>query len=163
MASIFGLKLKGRRTFEGRDWQGNQGNLYIGNKKIAWFNDSGDGGAADIDFYGERQEREQYEKQLDEIVKQYYAKHPMTGEYADLTPDVELLIGKLIELMDDEKQYKKYAKQGYPVMIIYRKTEYGMSYYYAFRTSEAAEKWIKKENPIVLNRYDSADDFDIKG
>ena len=47
MASIFGLKLKGRRSFEGMDWQGNQGNLYIDNKKIAWFNDSGNGGPAD--------------------------------------------------------------------------------------------------------------------
>ncbi len=118
MASIFGLKLKGRRSFMGRDWQGNQGNLYLDEKKIAWYNDSGNGGPADIDFY-DISGRKENEAKLEEIVKMYYKKYPLEEQYKNLEPDVEMLIGRLIELMDDEKQYKKYAKQGYPVIDIF--------------------------------------------
>ena len=100
--------------------QGNQGNLYLDEKKIAWYNDSGNGGPADIDFY-DISGRKENEAKLEEIVKMYYKKYPLEEQYKNLEPDVEMLIGRLIELMDDEKQYKKYAKQGYPVMIAYRK------------------------------------------
>ena len=162
MASIFGLKLKGRRSFQGRDWEGNQGNLYLGNTKIAWFNDSGDGGPADIDYYDGRQGREQYELQLEEIVKKYYTKFPLQGEYADLKPDAEMLMGSLLELMDDEKQYKKYVKQGYPIMLAYRKTANGVSYYGAFKTKAGADAWIEKEKVIVLKRFENLEAFDIK-
>lgn len=160
MASIFGLKLKGRRSFEGRDWQGNQGNLYLDEKKIAWYNDSGNGGPADIDFY-DISGRKENEAKLEEIVKMYYKKYPLEEQYKNLEPDVEMLIGRLIELMDDEKQYKKYAKQGYPVMIAYRKNVNGVSYFGAYKTKEFADADIKKENLIVLQRYESLEDFDI--
>ena len=160
MASIFGLKLKGRRSFMGRDWQGNQGNLYLDEKKIAWYNDSGNGGPADIDFY-DISGRKENEAKLEEIVKMYYKKYPLEEQYKNLEPDVEMLIGRLIELMDDERQNKKYAKQGYPVMIAYRKNVNGVSYFGAYKTKEFADADIKKENLIVLQRYESLEDFDI--
>jgi len=162
MASIFGLKLKGRRSFQGRDWEGNQGNLYIGNTKIAWYNDSGDGAPADIEFYEGRVGREKYEPQLEEIVKKYYAKYPLEEQYKNLEPDAEMLIGGLLELMDDEKQYKKFEKQGYPIMIAYRKTVNGVSYYGAYRTKESADADIEKHKLIVLKRYEKLEDFVIE-
>ncbi len=91
----------------------------------------------------------------------YYKKYPLEEQYKNLEPDVEMLIGRLIELMDDEKQYKKYAKQGYPVMIAYRKNVNGVSYFGAYKTKEFADADIKKENLIVLQRYESLEDFDI--
>ncbi len=162
MASIFGLKLKCRRSFQGRDWEGNQGNLYIGNIKIAWYNDSGDGAPADIEYYEGRVGRDKYEPQLNEIVKKYYAKHPLEEQYKNLEPDNELLIGALLELMDDEKQYKKYAKEGYPIMIAYRKTENGVAYYGAFQSKDVADAYIEKHKLIVLKRYETIEEFDIK-
>ena len=48
MVSIYGFTLKNRKTFQGLDWQGNQGNLYYNGKKVAWYNDSGNGGSCDI-------------------------------------------------------------------------------------------------------------------
>ena len=48
MASIYGFTLKNRKTFQGLDWQGNQGNLHYKGKKAAWYNDSGNGGSCDI-------------------------------------------------------------------------------------------------------------------
>ena len=101
------------------------------------------------------------EAKLEEIVKMYYKKYPLEEQYKNLEPDVEMLIGRLIELMDDEKQYKKYAKQGYPVMIAYRKNVNGVSYFGAYKTKEFADADIKKENLIVLQRYESLEDFDI--
>lgn len=162
MASIFGLKLKGRRSFQGRDWEGNQGNLYIGNTKIAWYNDSGDGAPADIEFYEGRVGRDKYEPQLNEIVKKYHAKYPLEEQYKNLEPDSEMLIGALLELMDDEMQYKKYAKEGYPIMIAYRKTENGVGYYGAFKSKEGADAYIEKHKLIVLKRYESVEEFEIK-
>ena len=43
MASIYGFTLMNRKTFQGLDWQGNQGNPYYNGKKVAWYNDSGNG------------------------------------------------------------------------------------------------------------------------
>ena len=34
MASIYGFTLKNRKTFQGLDWQGNQGNLHYEGKKL---------------------------------------------------------------------------------------------------------------------------------
>lgn len=162
MASIFGLKLKGRRSFEGMDWQGNQGNLYIDNKKIAWFNDSGNGGPADIEFYGGRPGREQYEPQINEIVKKYYSKYPMTGAYADLTPDAEMLMGELLQLMDDEKQFKKYQKMGYSATAIFKIGENGVTKYCACRGQKGVAVLAKEPNVIIIKVYHSIADFEIK-
>ena len=58
MASIYGFSLRNRKTFQGLDWQGNQGDLHYKCKKVAWYNDSGNGGSCDIVCYrGERQRR----------------------------------------------------------------------------------------------------------
>lgn len=162
MASIFGLKLKGRRTFEGRDWQGNQGNLYIGNTKIAWYNDSGDGGPADIEYYNGRPGREKYKPQLEEIVKKYYEKFPLQGEYANLSPDAELLMGELLQLMDDEKQYKKFEKMGYSATAIFKVGENGVPKYCACKGRAGVEVLEKKPNVIILKVYESIENFDIK-
>ncbi len=143
MASIFGLKLKGRRTFKGREGEGNQGNLYLENKKIAWYNDSATGAPADIEFYNGRPGREEFEPKLDEIVKRYYKKYPLQGEYAKLTPDIELLMGELLTLMDREKCYKSMFKKGYPAVIFYKIDE--LSPYekvIGFKSKDAAEKYI---------------------
>ncbi len=48
MASIYGFTLKNRKTFQGLDWQGNQGDIHYKGKKVAWYNDSGNGGSCDI-------------------------------------------------------------------------------------------------------------------
>ncbi len=106
--------------------------------------------------------REKYEPQLNEIVKKYYAKFPLEEQYKNLEPDSEMLIGALLELMDDEKQYKKYAKQGYPIMIAYRKTENGVAYYGAFQTKNGADAYIEKSKIIVLKRYEKVEKFEIK-
>lgn len=51
MAIIYGFILKNRKTFQGIDWQGNQGDLCYKGKTVAWYNDSENGGSCDIVYY----------------------------------------------------------------------------------------------------------------
>lgn len=72
MASIYGFTLKNRKTFQGLDRQGNQGDLYYSGKKVAWYNDSGNGGSCDIVYYDNA-----YAPILEETIKRYFKERPM--------------------------------------------------------------------------------------
>ena len=96
MASIKGYELKNVKTFQGLEWTGVQGSIYYKGKKVGWYNDSGNGGMADIELRlpgetGNDRQKER-ENQLESAVKKYYAEHPLQGEYAQLTPDAELFL-----------------------------------------------------------------------
>lgn len=119
MASILGFTLKGIRTFRGRDWDGVQGSIYYKGKKVGWYNDSGDGGAADIDFEGTIEKRNKMDELLKAAAVEYYKRYPMTGIYADLPIDSELFMSALVGIIDDEKEYKKAVKGGYTKLIVY--------------------------------------------
>ena len=72
MASIYGFMLKNRKTFQGLDWQGNQGNLCYKGKKMAWYNDSENGGSCDIVCYDNS-----YAPILEETIKRYFKERPI--------------------------------------------------------------------------------------
>ena len=76
MASIYGFTLKNRKTFQGLDWQGNQGNLHYKDKKVAWYNDSGNGGSCDIVCYDNS-----FAPLLEEMIKRYFKERPIIMEY----------------------------------------------------------------------------------
>ena len=162
MASIFGLSLKNRKTFVGTDGMGNQGNLYYGNKKIAWYNDYGDGSMATIDYYNGREGREEFEPKIKEIVKRFYERFPMEEEYKHLDPDEEMLMSELLVLMEDEKQYKKVAKQGMKHLATYQKLSDRMYYYEWSSKDEFVEKIKARTNIKTLKIYSSLEDFEIK-
>ena len=50
MASIYGFTVKGVKYFQGRDWEGCQGDIHYNGKKVGFYNDLGDGAPATIDF-----------------------------------------------------------------------------------------------------------------
>ena len=76
MASIYGFTLKKRKTFQGIDWEGNQGNLYYNGKTVAWYNDSGNGGSGDIVYYDNS-----YAPILEEMSKRYFKERPIITKY----------------------------------------------------------------------------------
>ena len=78
MASIYGFTLKNRKTFQGLDWQGNQGDLWYKGKKVAWYNDSGNGGSCDIVYYDNA-----YAPILEETIKRYFKERPIITEYGE--------------------------------------------------------------------------------
>lgn len=163
MASLFGFKLKNRRTFKGRDWEGCQSDLWYENKKVAWYNDSGDGSMADIDFYDGRKGREEYQPILDAAVKQYYERFPLESDYANLTPDAEMFMGELLELMDREKTYKSMLKKGYSAVIIYKKVaDSPYEEIVGLQSAQAAKKYIEDNKLSKYRLYTSVEDFEIK-
>lgn len=166
MASILGFKLKGRTIYKGEDGQANQGNLWYGNKKIAWFNDSADGRPIDLDYYSREIEKE-YQPILQAAITEYFKRYPIGNEYGDIIPDEEMFMSELIELMDREGHYKKAVKKGWPVVIIYRKSENSPYLQIVGLKTEAdaqkyIEKYIKSNDITKYSLYKSIDDFDIK-
>lgn len=166
MASILGFKLKGRTIYKGDDGQANQGNLWYGNKRIAWFNDSADGSPIDLDYYS-REDAEKYQPILQAAITEYFKRYPIGNEYGEIIPDEEMFMSELIELMDREKIYKDAVKKGWPVVLMYRNSENSPYLKIAgLKTEEDAKKYIKKyieANDITkYSLYKSVEDFDIK-
>lgn len=170
MASIKGFQIKGLVKFEGRDWQGAQGNIYLDGKKVGWYNDAGNGGMADIDFYQAGDGRKECEEKLKHAMKEYFHEHPLTGDFADLEPDGELFFAELLQLIDDEKQYKKMQKQGCSTVLIYKESE--NSPYERITglpamddttiRDKAVEKYIQINEITEFRIYKSPSDFDIE-
>lgn len=157
MASIKGWQLKGLKTFQGRDWEGAQGNLYYNGKKAGWYNDSGNGGMADIDL-----DTKELQAKFDKAVTDYYAEHPLQGEYSDLTPDGELFMSALLGLMDDEKQYKAMCKKGYPHIILYKERPNApYERVVGFKSAEGRAKLIADKGLTEYRAYSTPEDFII--
>ena len=145
MASIYGFEIKGLKTFVGREGLGSQGNIYCNGKKVGWYNNSADGGASDIEFEGDRERRTQMELLLKEAARKYYERFPLTGEFACLNGDVQIFMEDLIKFTEDEKELKKYQKDGYIGMAKYQKI--GEPYYeytLLFKREKAIEEFQKR-------------------
>ena len=145
MASIFGFAIKGLKTFRGRDGVGSQGNIYYNGKKVGWYNDSADGGASDIEFEGTKEQRVEMQGLLKEATRKYYERFPLTGMFADLTPNEEIFMEELVNFTLDEKEFKKYQKDGYIGMAKYQKI--GDPYYeytMLFKRGKAIEEFQKR-------------------
>lgn len=119
MASIFGFTIKNIKTFRGREWDGCQGDIYYNGKKVGWYNNDGNGGCADIEFFGTFEMRQWHENKLSQATQEYFRRYPLEGEYSQLTPDAEMFMSVLIDLIHDEQTYKRYAKKGKPFMVTF--------------------------------------------
>ena len=156
MASIYGFTLKNRKTFQGLDWQGNQGNLDYKSKKVAWYNDSGNGGSCDIVFYDNV-----YAPILEETIEHYFKERPIITEYGELGGDEDLFMAELLQLMDDEKEYKKAVKKGYSCLVTH--TDANTHFSYSMMCNEdTAEKTSNRTDITELKIYCSEKDFIIE-
>lgn len=162
MASIKGFQIKGLVRFEGREWPGEQGSIYVDGKKVGWYNNDGSGGMVDIDFYQAGDRRKEIEERLEKAVKEYYAEHPNT-EYPELEPDSEIFFADLLNLMDDEKEYKKMQKKGYPFVVIYKESEQSpYQKIIGYQVENQVEQFVKEGKYLRCKVYRTLDDFDIK-
>ena len=145
MAKIYGFSLKNIKTFKGREGEGCQGDIYYDGKKVGWYSDNADGGMADIDFYGEREQRQRMSDLLKAATVKYYAQYPLTGKFADLDTDEEMFMGELVAFSEHEKEFKKYQKDGYIAMAVFRKPGDELyEYTQLFRRKEAIEAFQKR-------------------
>jgi hypothetical protein len=156
MASIFGFAIKALKTFRGRDGVGSQGNIYYNGKKVGWYNDSADGGASDIEFEGTKEQRVEMQGLLKEATRKYYERFPLTGMFADLTPNEEIFMEELVNFTLDEKEFKKYQKDGYIGMATFQKVgEPYKEYTMLFKKEKAIEEFQKRpdiENARVYTK-----------
>ena len=105
MASIKGVTLKGLTRFIGMEGEAYQGNIYLNNKKVGWFSQSGSGGCSDVDY-----DSPEVKKEITAIVEQYFKENPPNCDWAGTD---EFFFEDLVSLLLDEKDFKKAVKKGY--------------------------------------------------
>ena len=162
MAKIYDFTIKNITTWIGRDGIGCQGNIYYRGKKVGWYNDSADGGAADVEFYGESSLRTKMQTTIEDAAKKYFQAYPMEGIFAKLSPTAELFLGEIITLIDLEKDYKKGVKQGKPYMWFLENPKTYEQYTISAENETVVERALKTSAVRCIKKYTSLDDFIIK-
>lgn len=105
MAEIKGITLKGLTRFVGMEGEAYQGNIYMDGKKIGWFSQSGDGGCSTIDY-----NNPEIKKVVDKRIEQYFKENPPDVDWANTD---EFFYEDLVNLILNEKEFKKAIKKGY--------------------------------------------------
>ena len=114
MAKIYGFTLKGIVSYPDTDGITVHANIYYGAKRVGTYTDRGDGSLFPIiDFDGDFQKRKEMEELLAEKAKQFYERFPEKRELKELYSEDQELLNYLVDLVEDEKAYKKGAKDGY--------------------------------------------------
>lgn len=162
MAKLMGVQLKAVKRWEGMEGYGLSANLYIDNKKVGTVLDEGNGGMIFINVLREKQNL------LDERRTKYFEKYPPVSTS---DTDEESFIYELIYKTEDESDFKKFVKRGYPIMVA---TEHPIVFdepmpvceRVGCKTFKAASDYIaekKKEWPkMVFKTYGCLEDFIIE-
>lgn len=169
MASLYGFKVKNVKTFPGRDWEGVTADLWYEGKKIALYADYGDGAMSDLTYYNGAPGVEKYEPIVNDTVKRMAEDERFDKETRDIMKDsnfmegYSFLVNELIQLTDDEKQFKKIMKQGFTCVAFYQRSN-GKYYAQWFMSKEDKKIEALKTDPTVshFNLYTSLEDFEIK-
>lgn len=145
MASIKGFQLKNVKQTLGIEGYGCIASMYLHGKKIGTYADYGDGGCEDVDYVSKEAEAEmmkviiEYAKEHPNkyIVDLYHERPQQFNEecerfkkYHPYIPDKDITIETMasnsivyivegvLELMEHEKYFKKYQKQGYKAISL---------------------------------------------
>lgn len=168
MASIYGFKLKNVKTFPGRDWEGVTADLWYKGKKVAFYSDYGDGAGGTVQYYNGRPGKDEYEPKLTMAIKRMAEDERFEAETRTILKDSDYLSGEdifiaeLVQLTDDEKQYKKFVKQGCTCVAFYQRTN-GKYYAQSFPTgSEEKIEQVRKDPTVShFTLRNSIEEFDI--
>ena len=102
MASINGLTIKNPTTWLGREGYATQGDLYLGDEKIGFWSQDGNGGEDRYEL-----EEKYSDIKLYKVVKQLYKDKVLTSNRISINYDIDLLMSDLLELQEMEKEYRK--------------------------------------------------------
>ena len=117
MASINGLSLRNIRQWVGREGPACQGSLYLGDTKICFWSQDGNGGMDIYDF--ERIfSKEKFNNVIDEIYQDKKYSYTFGNEEREMKYDVDLLMIDIVELEEKEQDFKKYCTRGYKGIAI---------------------------------------------
>lgn len=113
MAKIAGFELKAVKSFKDHDgYTIYQGNVYFKGKKLGFWSQDGWGGPDRYEF-----DERPYNEALVKVTVEDYPVLTHCFELG-LTPNMDILMGELIELKDTEKQYKAALKKGYTKVAV---------------------------------------------
>lgn len=140
MASIKGFQLKNVKQPIGREGYGCTATMYLHGKKIGTYEDYGDGACEDVTYVSKDAEAEmmkviieyakehpnkfiidlyhrrpqQYKEECESFKKQYpYIPDEDITIETMASNSIAYIVEGVLELMEDEKQFKKYQKKGY--------------------------------------------------
>lgn len=122
MASINGLTIKNKVTWLGREGYATQGDIYLGNEKIGFWSQDGNGGEDRYELI------EKYsETKLFNTIKNLYKDKVISSDGINLKYDIDLLMSDLSELQEIENEYRQnyyYRDKGIAVILnpYFRKT-----------------------------------------
>ena len=104
MASINEIEIKSLKEFKGHEGEPLfQGDIYYKGKKLGFWSQDAHGGICDNFGFNE--------EILNEEVKRFVASDMVEERYKEFA-GLEILLSNLVELMEREKQYKKFLKKG---------------------------------------------------
>lgn len=110
MASVNGVSLKAVKGFRGHDGEPlHQGSVYIDGKKAGFFSNDSWGGSNVYHFD---------ESELRARAAAYQGGFPKDWKSYAFKSDPDILIEDLLNLMQDERFYKKNAKEGRDALIV---------------------------------------------
>ena len=114
MASINGLTVKKIKYFDGREGTAAQGDLYLGNKKIAFWSQDADGCIDDnLDMEPGYSEQKLRQAIIAAHPEKHEEKVAQNGRPYVLDYELESLMTDLLSLMETEKAWKRAVKAGY--------------------------------------------------
>lgn len=162
MATIKGIGFKALKSFQTGDGVGFSANLYMDNKKVGFAQDQGCGGEVEFHIL-KPEDRAEYSKR----VQEYYKENPaeMDNEYD--------FINELYEITETEKQFKKNAKKGFPIIIqmsFHKRTDtieqvfaggYKPDIMVGVRDENVAQSEIEKQKPVEYKIFRTLEDFNI--
>lgn len=145
MASIKGFQLKSVKQPIGREGYGCIATMYLNGKKIGTYADYGDGACEDVEYVSKSAEEEmmkviiEYAKtRPNDFVIKIYNERPQQfkdecerfKKYHPYIPDEDItmqtmasnsivyIVSDFLNLLDDEKLFKKYQKKGYKAISV---------------------------------------------
>jgi hypothetical protein len=119
VASINGITVKAIKEFRGHEGEPlYQGNIYLGNKKIGFWSQDSWGGPDNIclDEPYRVVKLEDKVKELNRHKKETFARED--GSEYSIEYSLDILFGDLMEMIDDEKVFKKAIKNGYGGVLL---------------------------------------------
>lgn len=117
MASIYGISLKAVKMFHGHEGEPcYQGNLYLNNKKIGFWSQDSHGGPDHLRLDVPYSEQLLNKAVINRSVLKSAEKSKLYG--FDVTYDLDHLCWDLLDLMDDEKEFKLAMKAGHGCLVV---------------------------------------------
>jgi len=117
LASINGLSLRNINQWEGMEGPACQGSLYLGDTKICFWSQDGNGGMDNYHF--ERMfSEDKFNKIIDEIYQDKKYSYNFGGEECQMNYDTDLLMIDIVELEEKEQEFRKHCARGYKGLAI---------------------------------------------